>query len=74
MGYVIEKEIDFNGRIVIPVDIRKALNITAYDILAIKVEDNKIIIERTTKSKDKNTPNERKVNRHNPFTCIYFYK
>lgn len=50
MDFIFEREIDFNGRFVIPRDIRKMLNIQSYDILAIKVEDNKIIIENTGKN------------------------
>ena len=42
-------KIDFNGRVVIPKKIRKRLGINKDDILEIKVEGKKIILEKVQK-------------------------
>lgn len=43
-------KIDFNGRIVIPKKIRDRLGINKDDILEIRVEGKKIILEKIEKS------------------------
>ena len=43
------KNIDKLGRVVIPSDIRKYLGIKTGDLLTIKLQDNKIILEKEEK-------------------------
>ena len=47
---MVQRKLDELGRLVIPEEITAALNITAKTLLDIRLEDNKIIIEKAGES------------------------
>jgi AbrB family looped-hinge helix DNA binding protein len=48
MNKDIKKKLEKDGRLYIPTSIRKELNINANDFVTIKVENNKIILEKAS--------------------------
>lgn len=52
MNIKYRKKLDKQGRIVIPMDIRRAISLKPLDELSVEIEDGKLVIEKLSDKKE----------------------